>query len=58
MSKTNALLRRAAKLAKSRGLDLKFSMRDLGDLYHVYGVSASAPKLVAMLQTRAKGGAS
>jgi hypothetical protein len=47
------LLRSAAKIAKRRGLgNLPFTYRDLGDLYHVYGVNASGAKLVDMLERR------
>ena len=50
--KTQSFLGRAARIAKRRGLDLAFTFRDLGDAYHVYGVSLTPAKFVQVLEIK------
>lgn len=50
---TEELLHQTAVLAKQKNLrGLTFTMSDIGDLYHVYGVNATAHKFLAMIVRR------
>lgn len=52
---TDALLHKTALLAKTRGLKgLEFTVADIGDLYHVYGVNATPAVFLRMLVDRNK----
>jgi hypothetical protein len=52
VARTETFLRSAARIACRQKLDLTFSYSDLGDFYHVHGVSATPAKFVSMLKAR------
>lgn len=55
LKKTNALIKKAAGILRKRGVTcVTFGWSDLGDIYHIYGVNASATHLADLLERRAK----
>jgi hypothetical protein len=53
--KEDALLKQAAAILRKRGVThVTFGLSDLGDIYHIYGVNASATHLADLLERRSK----
>jgi hypothetical protein len=53
--KTEALIKKAAGILRKRGVTcVTFAWSDLGDIYHVHGVNASATHLADALERRSK----
>ena len=53
--KTNTLIKKAADILRKRGVThVTFGLSDLGDIYHIYGVNASATHLADLLERRSK----
>jgi hypothetical protein len=53
--KEDALLKKAVAILRKRGVKYaRFQWSDLGDIYHIHGVNASATHLADLLERRSK----